>query len=112
MSLQVQVLVEVRSGRWQEQRRFELLECTPDTGIAALKRQAAEAAVAAAAAGSSSEPGSQTSVLQHHQQQQLSFMGQRCEDGKVLRDYGVCHDWVAQVTGFVLHPAAQEGQPW
>lgn len=95
-ALQVQVLVEVRSGRWQERRQFELLECTPDTGITELKQQAA--AAAEAEGGAAAAPVGQ---------QELTFMGQTCQDGKALRDYGVAHDWLAQVAGFVLKPAGK-----
>jgi hypothetical protein len=119
----VQVLVEVRSGRWQEQRRFELLECTPDTDIANLKQRAAAAAFAAdgAAGGenpagasdaAAAGPGQQQQPQRQQQKQELRFLGQTCEDGKRLRDYGVCHDWVAQVAGFVLRPRPAPGQPW
>ena len=66
-------------------------------------------ASAAAAAG----PGQQQQPLRRQQQEQeLRFLGQTCEDGKRLRDYGVCHDWVAQVAGFVLRPRPAPGQSW
>jgi hypothetical protein len=121
----VQVLVEVRSGRWQEQRLFELLECSPDTDIADLKQRAAAAAFAAEGAAGGTSPANasdaaeaapgqqqQPQMRQQQQEQELRFLGQTCEDGKRLRDYGVCHDWVAQVAGFVLRPRPAPGQPW
>ena len=99
------MLVEVRSGRWQERRQFELLECSPDTGIAELKLRAAAAAVAAAAAEGEGGSAAAARDLAAFQPGELSFLGQACEDGKALRDYGVQHDWLAQVAGFVLKPA-------
>lgn len=97
------MLVEVRSGRWQEQRQFQLLECSSDTGIGELKRQAL---AAAAADGSGSGGGAAQPASSCQLPHELTFLGQTCEDGKRLRDYGVSHDWIAQVTGFVLRPAA------
>ena len=115
LCLQVQVMVEVRSGRWQERRQFELLECTPDTGIADLKRQALATAAAAAAAEAAETEGAAAPTSADSrplpgaaawEEQELSFLGQMCEDGKCLRDYGICHAWIAQVAGFVLRPRA------
>lgn len=131
---QVQVVVEVRSGRWQEQRQFQLLECTPGTGIAELKQRAEEAAIAAAApdgnastkaqggagnaggdgAAAAATPdaaggqaGSRTAAPRSARpvgELDLIFLGQTCEDSKALRDYAICHDWIRQVAGFVLRP--------
>ena len=98
------MLVEVRSGRWQEKRRFELLECTPDTGVAELKQRAA-----AAAAGAEEQPD-RWQLAQREGPQELTFLGQTCEDGRRLRDYGVSHDWIQQVAGFVLRPAAADAR--
>ena len=36
--------------------------------------------------------------------QTLVMAGQLCEDGLQLKHYGVCENWIAQVTGFVLNP--------
>lgn len=96
----------MRSGRWQEKRRFELLECTPDTGVAELKQRA----VAAAAAADAEEPPDRWQLAQRGEPQELTFLGQACEDGRQLRDYGVSHGWIEQVAGFVLRPAAAGGR--
>lgn len=99
-ALQVQILVEVRSGRWQERKQFELLECEMETGILEVKQRAAGSAAASAAAKGEPplHPGPPP------EEQELVFMGQTCENGKQLRDYGICHDWIKQVGGFVLKP--------
>ncbi len=101
--LQVQVLVEVRSGRWQEKRQFELLECSPDTGIAELKARALAAAAATADAEAAPD---RWQLAQREAPQELTFLGQTCLDGRQLRDYGVNQDFIQQVAGFVLRPAA------
>lgn len=81
---------------------MELLDgCSPDTGIAELKRRALEAAAAAAEPGQ----GAAAAAALQAGELELTFMGQACEDGKALRDYGVCHGWIAQAAGFVLRPA-------
>lgn len=105
--LQVQVLVEVRSGRWQEKREFELLECTPDTGIAELK---ARALAAAAATADAEAPPDRWQLAQRQAPQELTFLGQTCQDSRHLRDYGINQDFIQQVAGFVLSPAVAEGQ--
>jgi hypothetical protein len=38
-------------------------------------------------------------------EQTLVMAGQLCEDGLQLKHYGVCENWIAQVTGFVLNPS-------
>ncbi|KAL4448608.1 hypothetical protein ABPG75_005827 [Micractinium tetrahymenae] len=118
----VQVMVEVRSGRWHERRQFNLLECTIDTPIAEVK----ERAEALAAAGEGLQPpfpgpDDPNKPLEAAHEPYvapppppprdprplsdlaLTFMGQTCENGKALRDYAVCEEWIRQVAGFVLH---------
>ena len=100
-------MVEVRSGRWQEKRQFEMVECTPDTGIAELK---ARALAAAAAAADAEAPPDRWQLAQRQAPQELTFLGQTCEDGLQLRDYGVSQDFIRQVAGFVLRPVAAEAR--
>lgn len=96
-------MVEVRSGRWQEKRQFELLECSPDTGIAELKARALAAAAATADAEAAPD---RWQLAQREAPQELTFLGQTCLDGRQLRDYGANQDFIQQVAGFVLRPAA------
>lgn len=120
--VQVQVMVEVRSGRWHERRQFNMLDCELDTTI----REVKERAEALAAAGEGLQPpfpGPDDSSKPAEAPEPyvnpppppppraprpipdltLTFMGQTCEDGRALRDYGICEEWIRQVAGFVLH---------
>ncbi len=114
-------MVEVRSGRGHERRRFNLLECETGTTI----REVKERAEALAAAGEglqppfpgaddpSKPPGPPEPYVappappprepRPISELALTFMGQTCEDGKALRDYAVCEEFIRQVAGFVLH---------
>ena len=37
-------------------------------------------------------------------EQELIFSGERCEDARRLKHYGVCENWIVQVAGFVVAP--------
>ncbi|KAK9828972.1 hypothetical protein WJX72_003146 [[Myrmecia] bisecta] len=88
----VQILVHVRPADKAGKRHFELLECTPESQICSIKQQ-----ITQLGAASDAYELAQT-------EQELVFMGERCEDDKALKDYGICEPFVKQVTGFVVNP--------
>jgi hypothetical protein len=42
--------------------------------------------------------------------QELVFMGERCLDSRLLRDYGICHEFIKQVCSYVYPPTAAQVQ--
>ncbi|KAI3426141.1 hypothetical protein D9Q98_008520 [Chlorella vulgaris] len=97
---QVQICVCVKWGRWQEEQHVDVLECEMHTTILELKQRAAE--MAAAAAKEKGRPPAPPEPKP--EKQEMHFMGQICDNTKQLHDYGICHDWIKQVGGFVLKP--------
>lgn len=80
--LQVQLCVHVQPG---PPDTYEFLECTTETYIEEIKckieflgKQSGEYSVKA-------------DMLE------LWFMNEECKNGKQLKDYSICHDWIMQV---------------
>lgn len=65
---------------------FEFLDCTTETYIEEIKRQVEELG---RLSGDYSLPA---------EQQELWFMDEECKDGRQLKHYSICHDWIVQVS--------------
>lgn len=80
---QVQLLVTVSAAGPRQQQSYQLLDCTPDTTVADVKRRALEAAVAN---GTAAVPGAggEEDVAAAASLQELTFLGQCCKDDKQL----------------------------
>jgi hypothetical protein len=93
-------MVNVLMGRWQEKSYLELLDCEMDTTILEVKQRAVAAALASHRQAGLEDPPPGPAAADH----EMRFMDYICQNQKALRDYGICHDWIMQVTGFTLRP--------
>ncbi|KAK3265292.1 hypothetical protein CYMTET_26013 [Cymbomonas tetramitiformis] len=83
----VQILIHVFPLDTPKQKYFTLLDVEKGTRILEVKLAVADI---------------EGAPLVHNQD--LVFMGERCEDEKCMSDYGICEDFILQVTGFVINP--------
>lgn len=65
-------------------KQYEFFECTTETDIEEIKRQVEEL-------------GTQTGMWSlPAAKQELWFMNEECKDGKKLKEYCICEDWIVQ----------------
>jgi hypothetical protein len=98
----VLVMVHVTPLDSGAQRCMPLIECEQDTTVAELKAKARQAAQRWRRTQPASPRASPPQVAAGvpgapaPEAQELVFAGERCEDARQLKHYGVCENWLVQ----------------